>query len=97
MLIGMSNWFTLALGDGITAAGLISRMEDAFAAHPQHPDAAVFIHHVAEGDLHCTVTAYFSPAATALAQAFGAMPCPRPAAKNLDLLVGDPKCRERLL
>lgn len=41
-------------------------------------DAAVFIRHESKGRLYCEVIAYFSPAASAVAQAFETEPCLKP-------------------
>jgi hypothetical protein len=51
------------------------------------PACAVFTRRDA-GDLHCRVSAYFSPAATAIARQFGAAPCARPGRRGLELLAG---------
>jgi hypothetical protein len=88
----MSTWFTRNLGDAMLAGKSLDRIRARFLseyaqAHaPQ--ETAVFVRHETEGDLHCAVRVYFSPASARLAQAVGALPCDRPAADGLDLLAG---------
>lgn len=88
-----TRWYTLPLGDGLMASEPSNRIVDGFqaayeaAARPA--DMAVFTRYDAEGGLHCEVTAFFSPAAAALAETFGARPCPKPARAGLGLLAGD--------
>lgn len=92
----MITWFSTSLGDGIVASAPLARIEKAFLpmyAQAGNPvDMAVFTRHVTEGDLHCDVIAYFSPAAASVAVIFGAEPCHRPAREGIDLLVGDKRC-----
>jgi len=89
----MSDWFSISLGDGITASEPLADIEAQFALARQAagmpPDMAVFVSHESEGRLHCTVRAYFSPACVTLAQALAAQPCPAPNPVNLTLLAGD--------
>lgn len=86
------TWFTLDLGDGLTASEPLDRIEDLFrieylrAGRPT--EMAVFISHQSEGRLHCEVFAYFSPAAAALAKALDAVPCERPSPEVLRLFAG---------
>jgi hypothetical protein len=87
----MNNWYSLSLGDGMTAA--TGEIENAFsplyAAAGKPPEMAVFTRPESEGRLHCEVIAYFSPAAAAVATAFDAEPCPKPVRTGLGLLAGD--------
>lgn len=96
----MDSWFTLALGDGIIATVPLGRIEEEFvtrySAAGTHSNAAVFVRYASEGSLHCEVSAFFSPAAADLAQAFDAEPCTKPARHGLQLLAGDPACWKRL-
>jgi hypothetical protein len=89
----MSPWYSLSLGDGIMAGAPLIEIEAAFdrsfAAAGSPADMAVFTRPESEGRLHCEVVAYFSPAAGALAAAFGAEPCPPPKPAGLGLLAGD--------
>jgi hypothetical protein len=89
----MDNWYSLSLGDGMTAGMSSVEIEEQFqrsftdAGEPL--GMAVFTRSESEGRLHCEVIAYFSPAAVDMAQAFGARPCARPARVGLGLLAGD--------
>lgn len=85
----MNDWHTLNLGDGIMAAMPSAEIEERFQlSAPLLPEMAVFVRSESEGRLHCEVIAYFSPAAAALAKAFEAQPCPKPARAGLSLLAG---------
>ena len=59
----MDLWYSVILGDGMTAAMPSNEIEDAFrlafiaAGKPR--DMAVFTRSDSEGRLHCEVTAYF--------------------------------------
>ena len=89
----MESWYSKELGDAITASMPSAEIEQAFervfvtAGKPLN--MAVFTRQESEGHLHCEVTAYFSPAAKDIAQAFHAQPCAKPALSNLALLAGD--------
>jgi hypothetical protein len=89
----MDHWYSVSLGDGMTA-GLPSTeieaaFESSFPAAGRRPDMAVFTRAESEGRLHCEVIAYFSPAARQVAEAFAAQPCAKPARAGLGLLAGD--------
>jgi hypothetical protein len=83
----MRAWFTKNLGDAMLAGAALEHVAALFQATcgmPAFPaDAAVFVRHESEGRLHCEVHLYFSPAAVALAQALGAVPCARPSLHGL--------------
>lgn len=89
----MATWYSLSLGDGMTMGLPSSEIESAFlrsfvtAGKP--PEMAIFTRPESEGRLHCEVIAYFSPASQAVAQAFAASPCDKPARAGLGLLAGD--------
>ena len=89
----MANWFSLALGDGVLAfepkEALREQFPAAYNAAGQPAHMAVFTRHEMEGRLQCEVIAYFTPAASALAQHMGAEPCEQPTPDELDLLAGD--------
>jgi hypothetical protein len=89
------TWHWLSLGDGMGAAMPAAQIEEAFRslyeAAGRPAEMAVFTRRD-EGDLHCEVTAYFAPAASAVAHAFGAQPCPRPPRAGLELAAGDERC-----
>jgi hypothetical protein len=89
----MDNWYSLSLGDGMTAgapsAEIEERFQRSFASAGEPPGMAVFTRSETEGRLHCEVIAYFPPAAVDVAKAFGARPCARPARAGLGLLAGD--------
>ena len=88
-----SGWHCKDLGDALMAhleldeIGTAARA--AQAEQLEAGDLAVFTHHSSEGRMHCAVTAYFSPAASALARKFGAVACSRPQRNELALLCGD--------
>ena len=89
----MDSWYSKELGDAITASMPSDEIEQAFqqvfVAAGKPLNMAVFTRQESEGRLHCEVTAYFSPAAKDVAQAFGAQPCEKPALTSLALLAGD--------
>ncbi len=89
----MEKWYSLSLGDGIMAGMPSAEIEKAFSraftAAGEPPGMAVFTRPESEGRLHCEVFAYFSPAAEAVAKAFDADPCEKPARAGLGLLAGD--------
>jgi hypothetical protein len=89
----MSYWYSVSLGDGMMAAGPSAEIEALFsklyAAAGNPADMAVFTRGESEGRLHCEVIAYFSPAASEVAEAFDAEPCSKPARAGLGLLAGN--------
>lgn len=92
----MDSWFLLPLGDGLTAHSALNRIEAEFAAAVRltgrASDMAVFTKYQSSGDLHCSVTAYFSPAAAKVATAMNARLCQRPAPEGLELVCGSDTC-----
>jgi hypothetical protein len=89
----MDQWYSVSLGDGITAGMPSTEIEAVFgplfASAGKRPDMAVFTRAESEGRLHCEIIAYFSPAAGQVAEAFDAKPCARPVRAGLGLLAGD--------
>jgi hypothetical protein len=89
----MDSWHSKELGDGIMAAMPSDEIEKAFLqqfnAAGKPPTMAVFTRLESEGRLHCEVIAYFSPAATQVAEAFEARPCEKPSPAGLGLLAGE--------
>ena len=89
----MSSWFSLPLGDAVTAVVPGAKLEDEarkmFAALGEPADFAVFSRLDTAASLHCEVTLYFSPAAAQIAGRSGARPCARPSRHGLELVVGD--------
>ena len=89
----MTTWYSLSLGDGMTAGTAAAEIEEAFArllaAGPRSQEAAVFTRPESEGRLHCEVIAYFSPATQDVAKSFEGEPCAKPARAGLALLAGD--------
>lgn len=84
----MWTWHALELGDLLTAQATLDRLrETLLSTAPGEPGAAIFTRRTS-GDVHCEVTAYFSPGAAALARAFGATPCAPPGRRGLELLAG---------
>lgn len=92
----MSNWYSLGLGDGLIAPLLSDQIEEAFRSRFEESgrsvEMAVFKRTESRGRLRCEVTAYFSPAASEIAQLFDAEPCAKPLRAGLDLLLGNPYC-----
>ena len=92
----MNTWYSVSLGDGIMSGIPSAEIEELFqplyVAAGQPINMAVFTRSESEGRLHCEVIAYFSPAASELAQAFDAEPCLTPVRSGLGLLAGDPAC-----
>ena len=92
----MASWHSINLGDAIMAATPSAEIEESFLASfnaaGKPSNMAVFTRAESEGRLHCEVIAYFSPAAQAVAKAFDAEPCEKPARAGLGLLSGDSSC-----
>lgn len=91
----MTHWFSKPLGDGIWAPIVCAEIEEKF--QPMFESAgkpiemAVFVRRK-QGDVHCEVIAYFSPAAREVAEQFGASLCGLPAREELELLAGNESC-----
>jgi len=88
-------WSSLSLGDAILAFAMCEQIKDEFrGAHAEAGlplDMAVFTR-LETGNVHCSVTAYFTPGCSELAARLGAVPCPAPARIGLELLAGVPMC-----
>ena len=88
----MTDWYCRNLGDALMAHADLGRIEQRFRA--DHMSAgcpsnmALFIRHVSEGQLHCDVILYFTPAAAGLAAWAEAEACPPPDTAGLGLFVG---------
>jgi hypothetical protein len=95
----MNPWHSKSLGDAIAASIDLAEIEQAFAllfeAQGRPAEMAVFTRQE-PGVMHCEVTAYFSPAATKIAQAFLAQPCNSPEIGGLTLWAGSPACWQTL-
>jgi hypothetical protein len=95
----MSVWHSKSLGDALSASIYTAEIEQTFqpwfASAGCPPEMAVFTRQE-PGAMHCEVTAYFSPAATKIAQAFLAQPCNPPESVGLTLLAGSPACWQTL-
>ena len=89
----MKTWFKKQLGDGILAHNPCVEIKEAFEKEyysSEHiSEMAVFIQQTYESQLHCEVTAYFSPATADFARAFNAKLCNQPLPENLSLLAGE--------
>jgi hypothetical protein len=89
----MEPWYSLILGDGMTASTPADEIEasfkQAFIVAGKPRGMAVFTHSDSEGRLHCEVTAYFSPSAAEVAKKFEARPCAKPSRMGLVRLAGD--------
>ncbi|MEJ8569153.1 hypothetical protein [Elongatibacter sediminis] len=88
----MKTWHRLDLEDALMAQPRLEDVRAAYAAPAQagenRPSGAVFARYDSPGSLHCTVTLFFTPEATALARRCGAQPCEQPPHRNLELLAG---------
>ncbi len=89
----MDTWYSKELGDAIMASMPSDEIEEVFqqlfVAAGKPINMAVFTRQESEGRLHCEVTAYFSPAAKEVANAFDTQPCEKPTHQDLGLLAGD--------
>lgn len=90
-MIVMKQWHSKSLGDGmwadIPSEEIKQLFQPLFESAGSPADMAIFVRHE-PGPLHCGVTAYFSPAAAAVASAVGAELCAPPARQGLELLAG---------
>lgn len=88
----MSSWYTKNLGDAMLAGEQLEQIKSRFLVVYQQArmpkEMAIFFRHESEGQLHCEVKTYFSPAAAEVAVALGAVPCRRPSRDSLGLLAG---------
>jgi len=88
----LQAWHSLNLGDPLLADRELDRIRQLFQAECTHQSGnkgmALFIRHESEGQLHCEVKLYFSPAATAVAGAVGATVCDKPSPEDLGLFAG---------
>ena len=75
----------------MACAEIEERFQPIFESAGKPIAMAVFVRRE-EGDVHCEVTAFFSPAAREIAERFGASPCAAPAREGLELLAGDESC-----
>ena len=88
----MRIWFTKNLGDAMLAGESLDHIKTLFlstyeqANNPK--DMAAFFRYESEGQLHCEVKVYFSPASVLVAEALDAVPCARPSPNDLGLLAG---------
>ncbi|WHZ16631.1 MAG: hypothetical protein OJF52_003481 [Nitrospira sp.] len=86
----MNDWFSIDLGDGITAFGPTQSIMEAFrAAYLEAgapPQMAIFSRHDLTENV---VTAYFTPESETLARSLGGKFCPKPVRdQDLCLLAG---------
>ncbi len=100
MNLSTGTWYSLPLGDGMTSSGPAEEIRElfkpAYEAAGRPAEMAVFTLFDSEGRPQCQVTAYFSPACTALAHSLGARPCNPPARQDLGLLAGDERAWDSL-
>lgn len=86
------HWYVLNVGDAMLAGNELARIKEVFqASHARAPDPdpmAIFIRHESEGQLHCSVTLYFSPATAKVAQTVNARPSQPPSPQDLGLFAG---------
>jgi hypothetical protein len=89
----VTTWYSKELGDGIEAVVPTDQIQQSWlllcAAARQPVEVAVFSTYDTRSNV---VTAYFSPAAHALARVVGAVPCEKPPRQGLRLMVGDERC-----
>jgi len=91
----VTDWHVSNLGDAMLAHDALvavqQRFEEACRECDCPAEMGLFFRHVSEGRLHCEVLVYFTPAASAIAREFDAVPCARPASAGLGLLAGNAK------
>ena len=91
----MSSWYTKSLGDvmwaPVACAEIEEKFQPLFESASKPATMAVFVRRE-EGDLHCEVTAFFSPAAQEIAELLGGSPCAPPPREGLELLAGNEDC-----
>lgn len=91
----MQNWFVKNLGDAMLALEeqeqIKALFQSTYAGVECPKEAAAFIRHESEGNLHCEAKIYFSPMSAAVAKAVGAKPCSKPSQVGLSVLAGDPE------
>ena len=96
----MTTWFKKNLGDGILTHNPCVEIKEMFQASAEainiDDETAVFVKQISDGQLHCEVIAYFSPASADIAQAFNAEPCNKPLSEKLTLLAGNENSRKVL-
>jgi hypothetical protein len=89
----VKNWFSINLGDAMLAAEALECVETKFAAHYHRRetsnDTAIFTRHESEGQLHCDLIIYLSPALAELARELNAKTCKTPSPHSLSLLAGN--------
>lgn len=87
-----SHWHVKNIGDALLAGDELAHIKMLFQrAHLDNPSSqemAIFIRHESDGQLHCDVRLYFSPASAALARELSAIPCAPPSATDLGLFAG---------
>lgn len=87
------NWYIKNLGDALLAGDELEKIKMLFrqeyASSPSPGGKAIFIRHESEGQLHCDVKLYFTPATVKLANAVNAQPCKQPSGQDLGLFAGD--------
>ena len=88
----MSDWFTKNLGDPLLADKSLDHIKELFLMECEKltktGEMAIFIRHESEGQLHCEVRVYFSPASHNIAKAVNAVICKTPSPEGLGLLAG---------
>lgn len=88
----MNTWYFKDLGDAMLAEPQLEKIKLLYSTAVQNDQVenkmAIFFRHVSEGQLHCSVIAYFSPSADSIAKAVHALPCQKPLSKGLGLLIG---------
>lgn len=88
----MGIWYTKNLGDAMLAGESLDHLKALFlslyerANNPK--DMAAFFRYESEGQLHCEVKVFFSPASALVAKAYDAVPCETPSPNGLGLLAG---------
>ncbi|KAA3608850.1 MAG: hypothetical protein D8M58_19130 [Calditrichaeota bacterium] len=91
----MNNWFVKNLGEAIWAEESLDSIKVLFLSEYEKAncpnDMAIFIRHELEGNLHCEVKIYFSPATIVFAHSVKAIPCKKPSLSSLDLFAGSDK------
>jgi hypothetical protein len=86
------SWYSKNLGDAMLAGESLDRIRAQFLSayrKAENPgQMAAFVRHQSEGDLHCEVRVFFTPASVVVAKTAGATPCAPPRPDGLGLLAG---------
>lgn len=88
----MNSWYELELGDAIIAQAEMERIRESYLRFKTTTGGnnigTVHLQYRTFASLHCKVTAFFSPDASAFARHMGATACLAPSPQGLELFLG---------